>query len=93
MHHRFVSTLLNDLSGIQSRAGCVCAGPYGIKLLAIDDKRVERFKEALNANIDAMKPGWVRVNFHYTLDKETFNYIISVFKKVLRKRGLFLCTK
>ena len=28
--------LLNDLFGIQSRAGCSCAGPYGHRLLGID---------------------------------------------------------
>lgn len=28
LHHNFVSSLLNDLFGIQSRGGCACAGPY-----------------------------------------------------------------
>ena len=28
LHHNYVSTLLNDLFGIQSRGGCACAGPY-----------------------------------------------------------------
>jgi selenocysteine lyase/cysteine desulfurase len=32
----FVVTLLNDLFGIQSRSGCLCAGMYGQKLLGID---------------------------------------------------------
>ena len=27
LHHNFVSTLLNDLFGIQARGGCACAGP------------------------------------------------------------------
>ena len=30
LHHNFVSTLLNDLFGIQSRGGCACAGPYAM---------------------------------------------------------------
>ena len=29
IHHNFISTLLNDLYGIQTRGGCACAGPYG----------------------------------------------------------------
>lgn len=29
VHHNFISTLLNDLYGIQTRGGCACAGPYG----------------------------------------------------------------
>jgi selenocysteine lyase/cysteine desulfurase len=28
LHHNFVSSLLNDVFGIQSRGGCMCAGPY-----------------------------------------------------------------
>ena len=36
LHPRFVTTLLNDLFGIQSRAGCSCAAPYGHRLLHID---------------------------------------------------------
>ena len=30
LHHNYVSTLLNDLFGIQSRGGCACAGPYAM---------------------------------------------------------------
>lgn len=30
LHYNFVSTLLNDLFGIQVRGGCACAGPYVI---------------------------------------------------------------
>jgi len=28
LHHNYVSSLLNDLFGIQARGGCACAGPY-----------------------------------------------------------------
>ena len=28
LHHNFVSSLLNDMFGIQARGGCACAGPY-----------------------------------------------------------------
>jgi len=40
LHHNFVCTLLNDLYGIQARAGCACAGPYAQDLLNIDDNLV-----------------------------------------------------
>jgi len=36
LHYNFVVALLNDLFGIQSRGGCMCAGPYGQHLLGID---------------------------------------------------------
>jgi len=38
-----VIRLLNDLFGIQGRAGCSCAGPYGHYLLNIDDETSHRF--------------------------------------------------
>ena len=28
LHHNFVCAVLNDVFGIQARAGCACAGPY-----------------------------------------------------------------
>lgn len=90
LHHGFVSTLLNDLFGIQSRAGCSCAGPYGVKLLNIDKDRVEKFKEVIRAEINSMKPGWTRVNFHYTLDMATFDYIISAIKFIAEYGHEFL---
>lgn len=37
LHHNFVSSLLNDLFGIQSRGGCMCAGPYAQWLLGIQN--------------------------------------------------------
>lgn len=43
LHYNFVCCLLNDLFGIQSRGGCVCAGPYGQQLLGIEH-RVVRYK-------------------------------------------------
>src|SRR5664279_5281577 len=36
LHHNFVVAVLNDLFGIQARGGCSCAGPYGHRLLGID---------------------------------------------------------
>uniref|UniRef100_A0A6P6XY07 Uncharacterized protein LOC113792331 n=1 Tax=Dermatophagoides pteronyssinus TaxID=6956 RepID=A0A6P6XY07_DERPT len=32
LHHNFVCKLLNDLFGVQARAGCSCAGPFAHKL-------------------------------------------------------------
>jgi selenocysteine lyase/cysteine desulfurase len=35
LHYNFVCALLNDLFGVQSRGGCMCAGPYSQLLLGI----------------------------------------------------------
>lgn len=48
LHSNFVVRLLSDLFGIQGRSGCSCAGPYGHKLLNIDE----------NVSFDLLK--WIR---------------------------------
>ena len=39
VHYNFVSLILADVFGIQLRSGCFCAGPFGMKLLKLNDKR------------------------------------------------------
>ena len=77
LHPRFVTRLLNDLFGIQARAGCSCAGPYGHRLLGIDDTHSARYRAVIQQGCEAMKPGWVRLGFHYTLDEATFRFIVA----------------
>jgi selenocysteine lyase/cysteine desulfurase len=77
LHHNFVVALLNDLFGIQSRGGCSCAGPYGHRLLGIDIDRSHEFQREINRGCEGIKPGWVRVNFNYFIDEETFRYIVD----------------
>ncbi|VEL31315.1 unnamed protein product [Protopolystoma xenopodis] len=47
LHHNFVATLLNDMFGVQARAGCACAGPYAMDLLGIDEQLAQLYEEAL----------------------------------------------
>jgi outer membrane protein OmpA-like peptidoglycan-associated protein len=63
--------------GIQSRGGCSCAGPYGHRLLGIDLDRSHEFQREINRGCEGIKPGWVRVNFNYFIDEETFDYIVD----------------
>ena len=84
LHHNFVVALLNDLFGIQARGGCSCAGPYGHRLLGIDLKRSERFREAIQSGHEGIKPGWVRVNFNYFIDEDTFAYILAAVHLIAR---------
>lgn len=44
LHHELVSTWLDHLFGIQARAGCSCAGPYGHRLLGIDATHSARYR-------------------------------------------------
>ena len=77
LHHNFVVALLNDLFGIQARGGCSCAGPYGHRLLGIDEATSRRFQCAIVGGLEGIKPGWVRVNFNYFISETVFRFIID----------------
>ena len=82
LHHNYVVALLNDLFGIQSRGGCSCAGPYGHRLLGIDLDRSHEFEREIGRGCEGIKPGWVRVNFNYFIDRHTFDYVIEAVRLV-----------
>ena len=90
LHPRFVTTLLNDLFGIQSRAGCSCAGPYGHQLLGIDDAKAREFRHAIAMGHCGIKPGWCRIGFHYTFDRTEFDYLLDAVEFVADHGYLFL---
>jgi hypothetical protein len=77
LHHDFVSVLLDHLFGIQNRAGCSCAGPYGHRLLGIDRERSERYREQIARGITGVKPGWVRVTLPYYASEEDVEFLLS----------------
>ncbi|MFO7890918.1 MAG: aminotransferase class V-fold PLP-dependent enzyme [bacterium] len=90
LHAKFITALLNDLFGIQSRAGCSCAGPYGHYLLNIDTNTAHRYWDWVNKGCGGMKPGWCRVGFHYTMDDSEAQYIIDAVNFIGSKGYLFL---
>lgn len=75
LHPKFVTRLLNDLFGLQTRAGCSCAGPYGHKLLGIGDELSRRYRAQVLKGINGIKPGWTRLGFHYTMDEADVDFI------------------
>ncbi|MEM9193265.1 MAG: aminotransferase class V-fold PLP-dependent enzyme [Myxococcota bacterium] len=77
LHHNFVATLLSELFGIQARAGCSCAGPYGHRLLGIDLDRSRAFEREIVRGCEGIKPGWVRVNFNYFLSEQVFAFLLD----------------
>ncbi len=77
LHHNFVVAVLSDLFGIQARGGCSCAGPYGHRLLAIDDERSRAFEHEIGLGCEGIKPGWVRVNFNYFISDTVRDYLIE----------------
>jgi len=90
LHHKFVTAILNDLFGIQSRAGCSCAGPYGHRLLEIDNDTSERYRHVVQDGFCGMKPGWCRVGLHWVMDDAEADYIIEAVNFVSRHGRKFL---
>jgi selenocysteine lyase/cysteine desulfurase len=77
LHPKLVTALLNDLFGIQSRAGCSCAGPYGHRLLGIDRETSEQYRAFVREGYHGIKPGWCRVGFHFVMDEAEADYVIE----------------
>lgn len=67
-----ISRFLSEHRGIQTRAGCSCAGPYGHDLLELEDG--QNFKE---------KPGWLRISIHYTHTKRQINTLLAGLKEAI----------
>jgi selenocysteine lyase/cysteine desulfurase len=90
LHPKFVTRLMNDLFGVQSRAGCSCAGPYGHALLHIDSELSEKHRALIQRGICGMKPGWVRINLHYLFSREDIQFLIDVIEFIAAKGKCFL---
>lgn len=82
LHHDLVSALLDHLFGIQNRAGCSCAGPYGHRLLGIDAETSNRYRSLIRRSINGIKPGWVRITLPYYASEEDLEYILSAIEFV-----------
>jgi len=82
LHHDFVAGLLDHLFGIQNRAGCSCAGPYGHRLLNISREQSERFRALIHKGIGGVKPGWVRVTVPFYATAEDVEFLVSAIEFV-----------
>lgn len=58
--------------GIETRAGCACAGPYGHDLLGMEDDKVGK-----------SKPGWLRVSLHFTHTREDVDYLLASLEELI----------
>jgi selenocysteine lyase/cysteine desulfurase len=63
--------ILSGKYGIQVRAGCNCAGPYGHDLLGLQDD-----------NAFGEKPGWVRITLHFTHTKEDIDKLLHALQQM-----------
>ncbi len=90
LHPKFVTKLMSDLFGIQSRGGCSCAGPYGHLLLGIGEEQSEKYRNLTLKGLEGFKIGWVRLNVHYIMAEEDVDYILKAIKFITKSGHLFL---
>jgi selenocysteine lyase/cysteine desulfurase len=90
LHPRLVTRLLNDLFGIQSRAGCACAGPYAHRLLDIGPTRADAFRDAVLDGFESVKPGWTRLNFSWFIDAAEFEFLQSAIEFIAEHGERFI---
>jgi selenocysteine lyase/cysteine desulfurase len=90
IHHDLVSVLLDHLFGIQNRAGCSCAGPYGHRLLGIDLERSQRFRAQIRRGVLGIKPGWVRISLPFYFSDDDIEFVLGAIEFVASRAKDFL---
>ncbi|WP_104690678.1 aminotransferase class V-fold PLP-dependent enzyme [Helicobacter heilmannii] len=73
-----LAPLLSYTYGIETRAGCSCAGPYGHDLLGLQDSRFCTLKAK------GQTPGWLRVSLHYTHSLEDLDHLLDRLQKAVK---------
>jgi len=98
LHHNFVSSLLNDMFGVQSRGGCACAGPYAQSLMGMDLSLASRYEALLledqrldrthlrryreYSQNEVLRPGFVRLNLSFFASELEIDFLLEAVKWV-----------
>jgi hypothetical protein len=96
LHHNFVCAVLNDVFGIQARAGCPCSGVYAQDLLGIDPSLADQYETLIledrrlssldlgveNSNLELLRPGFTRISLPYHINDAELAFIMEAVKMV-----------
>mmetsp|Transcript_11604 Transcript_11604/g.34739 ORF Transcript_11604/g.34739 Transcript_11604/m.34739 type:complete len:695 (+) Transcript_11604:216-2300(+) len=82
LHPGFVAAVLNDVYGIQSRSGCMCAGPYGHRLFDIDDNTSDLMRAQAGKYFNLFKPGFTRVNFGAFMTDAEVDFLVAAILQI-----------
>ena len=89
-HPNYISALLNDIFGIQSRPGCSCASTYGQYLLGIKDEDLKTIEQITCTGKEIFRPGYTRMNFPYFYPDYVIDYLIDAIIYVAQNAYKFL---
>jgi selenocysteine lyase/cysteine desulfurase len=81
LHHSFVAAVMNDVYGIQTRSGCMCAGPYALRLLGYSKTEIDELMSFLPMHF-YMKPGFTRLSLVYFNTEEDVDFVIAALLEV-----------
>ena len=82
IHFNMVVKLLSDRFGVQVRGGCACAGTYGHFLLNVSHHDSNAITSLINQGDLSLKPGWIRLSLHPTMQNEELHYIIDAIRQI-----------
>ena len=90
-HPNYISVLLNDIFGIQSRPGCSCASTYGQFLLGISEEQIKKLEILTCTGNEIYRPGYTRINLPYWYPDYVIDYIINAIEYICKNAYKFLC--
>ncbi|CAH0560225.1 unnamed protein product [Brassicogethes aeneus] len=96
LHHNFICAVLNDVFGIQARAGCPCSGAYAQELLGIDQSLADQYESIIledrrlsslnlgveNSSLELLRPGFTRISLPYFINDAELAFVMEAMKMV-----------
>ena len=91
LHYNFVAALMNDLFGIQGSGGSGNCGMYcKYSLNLTDDEMQHMIKQMSQYKNELSRPGYYRLNLHFTLTQNELEYITKAVKYICQNGWKFL---
>lgn len=82
-HYNYIVALLNDIYGIQSRGGVSCSGLLAEKILHLSKKKESEIIKIITSGNGVPKDyGWIRITFHYTMNRKEIDFIINAINNI-----------
>lgn len=104
LHFNYVSAILNDVFGIQSRGGCQCSGPYSQRLLGLtmmtrdgevpnqQNKDIETALLHFKERAELLRPGYTRLSLPFKgLHTEEVDYVAKALVWVAEHGWALMC--